>query len=299
MSTLQLNNATVVVEPTKVEIKFSDAEDARLFGTVKQTIVNSYLSGLVNNALGRYPVRKHGRYYLNASLKEVKATPFQASFGYMIGTELEDLTQRETVHRVKEIIPTEWYRLGWDGIAFTTQDVTFVPHTEGEYSGSGGPKHNRNSLAMINGFIRLANNEANKVNVALGFTEAKNDAYIVKVVETLNLLAVGDLEAAKARYNLAAETAQVKGVVSRVRAGGKVEIPEDATVTIIVGKEEKVVDFLSLLEDPDREFSVIVGKTNPHALPYVGYSKDEKALAEMYKVMAANGSRILQDITDL
>lgn len=233
MKTLQLNNNNdsyrLEIEDTKVTLVTTDEEDAKVYNvTTDNAISNSFLAGFVADGFGRYPIRKDGM-WLRAELDEIEDELFDARSGYVTGDALNAMIKAgRTVHREKEIVVADdvYYRLTWDGLAWKTNDVVWMKPVAGEYRGNGGPLHNRNAIRMINGFARIKNALAKPANVLIGFNP--DDSYQSKIVETLSLMADGDMEGARKAYAAAAESNKSVAVFNRTKE-------EDVTLT---GEEE-------------------------------------------------------------
>lgn len=271
--TIQLDSIRLIVEDTLTKIVVNEAEDAPSVSTVDQTIVRAYLSGLVHNQFGSYPYRKDGIWFADDP-KNIEDTLMHNKPGLVNGVVLAKWAAEGKVRRMREIKPDVIYRLTWTGLHYKTHDVVFVPFVDGEYEGLNGPRHDRNTLSMLEGFARWELTMKKNTNVVLGYPESK-DPYYDKVTHTLELIANGDMEGAKKHYNEGAEKAQLRGAFTRLTKKN-----EEKPLPPLTGKETVIV--LNGEAEEETLLSELFGKTiflsrNNNTMPFTYFPEAANA----------------------
>lgn len=210
--------------------------------------VKAIASAISATMFDRYTHQIEGKLYLHDAPAVIEDSMKDNNTGYIIGELLSEWRDQGKVGRTREITPHEWYRLGWNGVRYFSQDVTYQEYEEGEYEGVGGPKHNRNALRMLDGFNLLNKASRKGVNITLRWC-ADLDEYMNKVLTNVELINEGKVEEATENYRAGAATAKARGTMARVKHG--------ETKSVFKG----IVLVLKGTEVTETELATLIGKS--------------------------------------
>lgn len=215
-STFNFNGFTVTRKTNTLLITAGEESTKKYWYTDDLKIVNSMIAGINALSTNHFAEMIHASLYLHKTMEEIKATPFYENAGYAYARYLPVLDEQGLLRRERDVKPGALYRLDWDGFGFKTAEVVYKKYEKGEYEGVGGPKHNRNTLSLIEGIQRVKNTVANGANVELGVL-LMNQEYLNKILSGWTLICKGKAEEAKVQRNNAITGARVKGAIERIQ----------------------------------------------------------------------------------